>query len=169
MAQEQGQGLDISVRYTLDTNYGEFKADVNAAHLISFKRSKGISDIMCEEAGTYGEPKWKGSAGVLWSFENFNAFTRVNYIGEYKDNGTGRSADSCGYKDPSSVSTVKSLTTVDLRTGYNFQQGTTVNFGIKNVFDTAPSSTTEESWPWYNQSLSNPFGRYFYLEASHSF
>ncbi|QND99836.1 TonB-dependent receptor [Vibrio vulnificus] len=169
VAQEQGQGLDISVRYTLDTNYGEFKADVNAAHLISFKRSKGISDIMCEEAGTYGEPKWKGSAGVLWSFENFNAFTRVNYIGEYKDNGTGRSADSCGYKDPSSVSTVKSLTTVDLRTGYNFQQGTTVNFGIKNVFDTAPSSTTEESWPWYNQSLSNPFGRYFYLEASHSF
>ncbi|CAH1553380.1 TonB-dependent receptor plug domain-containing protein [Vibrio rotiferianus] len=169
VAKEQGQGLDISIRYLLDTDFGEFKTDVSAAHLISFERSKGISDTMCEEAGTYGEPKWKGSAGVAWVYNNFNAFTRVNYIGEYKDNGTGRNSDSCGYKDPDSVKTIDAYTTVDLRTGYDFQQGTTVNFGIKNVFDEAPPFTSEETWPWYNQSLSSPFGRYFYLEASHSF
>ena len=154
VSEERGKGLDLSVRYSVPTsNYGDFNLRWDTAHLISFKRSKGISGLLCEEAGTYGEPEWKSALSVGWDKSNWNGYVAVNYTGDYTDNGTGRASDSCAYKEPESVSKVSSFTTVNTQLGYDFDSGTQLKAGIKNLFNKAPSYSTEESWPWYNQGL----------------
>ena len=169
VSEERGKGLDLSVRYSLPTNYGDFGLRWDTAHLISFKRSKGSTGLLCEEAGSYGEPEWKSALSVAWKQSSWNGNLAFNYTGDYNDNGTGRAKDSCAYKEPESVSKVSSFTSVNVQVGYDFDFGTQLKAGIKNLADRAPSYTTEKQWPWFNQGLSNPVGRFYYLDLKHTF
>ena len=166
VAEERGKGVDISVRYSFPTDIGDFGVRWDTSHLLSFKRSKGVTGKQCEEAGTYGEPQWKSSVALDWSRNAWNGNATVKYIGDYNDNGQGRLGDSCKF---SNANKVASYTTLDLQLGYAFDFGTKVNVGVKNVGNEKPPFSAEEQWPWYNQGLYSPVGRFFYLDLKHTF
>ncbi|WP_299729414.1 TonB-dependent receptor [uncultured Endozoicomonas sp.] len=165
VAEERGKGLDIAVNYSLPTDLGQFDFRWDTTHLMSFKRSKGLSGVLCEEAGTYGEPEWKSSLGMNWKREAWSGNATVKYIGSYDDNGSGRSS-GCDFENTEEV---KSYTTLDLQLGYEFHTGTKVLAGVKNATDEEPPFSKETQWPWYNQALYSPTGRFVYAEMKHTF
>ncbi len=166
VAEERGKGVDIAVNYSLPTtDLGQFDIRWDTTHLLSFKRTKGVSGTLCEEAGTYGEPEWKSSLALNWKRDAWSSNATVKYIGSYDDNGDGRTS-GCDFANTEEV---KSYTTLDLQLGYEFDTGTKMLAGIKNATDEEPPFSKENLWPWYNQALYSPAGRFVYAEIKHTF
>ncbi|HYE49046.1 MAG TPA: TonB-dependent receptor [Azospirillaceae bacterium] len=133
----QVEGLDTTLRYGLDTEWGRFTAVLDAARLIRFVNYVPQPDgtvLRDERTGRSDTPRssyprWKGQGSLRWSEGPWEAGWKVRYIGDMGDipnnlvNG-GR---------------VGEVFMHDLQLGYTHEDsGVNLTLGVDNAFDKQP-------------------------------
>ena len=120
------EALDFDVRYTFDTQYGEFAAGFLGTHTLSLENVPGPGVDPVEQQGTnQGPVALKGSAYVDWSRGTWNGNVTINFESNYKNisPGVGRT-DVDGY------------TTIDLQGTYVLPDSDwRITGGVQNIFD----------------------------------
>ena len=173
------EGIDFSILYSFDTDFGEFDLKVNGAHLDKFDQVPGPEHQIIIDAGLgasgagslleeNGRPKWRGTASALWRHNKWGAGLFVNYVGEIVDTSTRADNDTAA---PGTKLPVDDFTTVsgyvDYRIEGGFAEGTRVRLGVRNMFDEDPPVADEQLG--YFGSLHSNRGRYVYIDARKSF
>ncbi|NQZ10767.1 MAG: TonB-dependent receptor, partial [Algicola sp.] len=186
------QGIDFSIRYDLDTQYGDYTFKLNGAKLQKFEQ--GVDDVTAKvlaaqaagnEAVLYdgeqvtlsgtgdlirknGRPNWRSNASIGWRYEQFGAGIKYKYISGFEDTSldyTDEAGEKVAYK-------VASLSTIDVYLKYRLDtQGwfdkTTMMLGVRNLQDKEPPFS--DNTFGYNSSTHSSKGRYFYLNMNVKF
>jgi iron complex outermembrane recepter protein len=143
------EGYDFEVAWDHNfANLGRLRASVAATYLNRF-------DFNDEQwAGTWGQPKWRGTSTIAWNRGDWAASLFVTYIGRYEQLYTE------GY--------VKEQLLFNPQVAWSGLRDTTITVGVRNVFDKAPPIDQGST------SLTNPGINYiepafWYVRVSHNF
>lgn len=173
LSQENGQGIDLSSRYTMEMGPGMMTADFRASYLMSHERQLSAIQPLCEDAGTTSEPEWRFNSQLGWAQNDWSVYLTGRYIGETEDLVGGRDTanNSCAPNPSGRVEAVDSYFELGMRGTYQFTDATDVTFGIVNLTDEEPSYSelAAGGWPWFDQGLYDPRGTRWYLSLTHSF
>lgn len=171
LSEENGEGIDLSGRYSFDLAGGTMSADFRAAYLMSHERQASDVQPLCDEAGSTSEPEWRFNNQLGWSKDKFSVALTGRYIGETEDTIGGRDTAnfSCSPAETSRVVKVDSYFELGLRSSYQITDQTDISLGIINLTDEEPAFSESSRWPWYDQALYDPRGTRWYLSVSHSF
>lgn len=166
VAKQWYEGVDFEAKYDLrDTRFGNFRFTLNTTRTLSIKSNSGIRDASgnlpddFENVGLYNNPKWNGTLGTAWSYKDFGAAARVNYIGAYFNDaytvaGWGENA----------------VTTVNAQFSYKGFWDTRMIIGVNNVLDKEPPFNGFETSS-FDQSTYGAIGlgRFVYLRLEKDF
>jgi len=170
-------GLDIGMDWSLRrTRFGSFSIGLNATKLLEFTRDPG--DIVnalyaAREAGTIdpltplpdptqligqnGRPEWRASASFTWNKGPWRAGYSAQYMSSFEQPQLLGASGEPWVVDSRLVSNAYGQ--------YRFPAGTAVRLGVRDLTDEGPSLADGG----YRGSLHNPWGRYWYVNISHSF
>ena len=178
---QEARGLDFGVAWSLNgTRFGDFSANVNAAHLLRFYRqpSPAIQGLLdARTAGQInpgvaitgggdlvrneGRPDWKWSASATWRYEQFTLGAFTQYVGDVEDFGI---IDAAG-----NPWIIDSQVTANLYGQYEFTEGMAANtrlrLGVRNLTDEQPPVATTG----YLGELYTPYSRYWYVSVRKTF
>jgi len=159
-------GLDFSVRYVLDTDFGTIQPSFEGTYILNY-------DLIDPQAGVVdgagnrnfrnfgtSTPELRFNAGVAWIMGAHSVNGYVRYIDSYTD-------------DQNAGIAVDSHTTVDLQ--YNldigetlgYEQGAVLTVGAINLFDQAPPQLFTNAG--FDSKVHDPRGRLFYVRGTISF
>ena len=159
-------GLDFSVRYVLDTDFGTFQPSFEGTYILNY-------DLIDPQAGVVdgagnrnfrnfgtSTPELRFNAGVAWVMGAHSVNSYVRYIDSYTD-------------DQNAGIAVDSHTTVDVQ--YNLdigemlghEQGAVLTVGAINLFDKAPPQLFTNAG--FDSKVHDPRGRLFYVRGTISF
>jgi len=159
------KGIDVGASYQLPTDaLGRFTFDLNGTYLTQFEDSANgiVNDYLDRYSGAVGPmPKLRVAGGAQWDLGGWNASGRFNFSDGYQD------------EIPGVISRrVSSYTTFDLQAGYDFGRGkagtrgllsgTSVYFGIENLFDADLPFVASSSDGW-DRFIADYRGRYAYV------
>jgi iron complex outermembrane receptor protein len=171
LAEQSGSGIDYNVNYTFDTSLGTVIAGVRASQLLSSEEQTSAIQPLCEEKGTTSEAEWSSSFYTSITSDNWGANVNVRYVGETVDHEGGLTSGTCDFAKPETRLAVDSYTQVDLSGHYYITESVKFSAGVRNLFDEEPPFSTVASggWPWYDQSLYDNMGRFYYTKIELSF
>lgn len=187
-------GIDLGIRYDLDTEFGDFIFKVNAAKLTKFDQiadEMSAQIIAAQESGDQaliealqyrgdkvdvngtgslieqnGRPEWRATSSIGWRKGAWGAGLKHRYIGGITDTGLDYKID-----DESFDYQVESHTKFDMYVNYrlpaDMMDKTKVTFGIRNLTNEKPP-IADESFG-YNSSVYSSMARYFYLNINKKF
>ncbi len=189
-ASQELTGLDFGIVYDLETDFGDFEFNVNAAKLTQYETSvdnlsavvleaqkdlvkypnledvsiAGVGDLIQQD----GSPEWRGKASVNWKLNQWGAGVSVNYVSEFIDTSTNATVN-----DEKIFLPIDSMTTVNVYASYKFNEGsaldgTYVRLGVRNIADEEPPMA-DNYWHGYSGDYHSNRGRYVYLNLSKSF
>jgi iron complex outermembrane receptor protein len=190
-ASQELTGLDFGVVYDLETDFGDFEFNINAAHLVKYETSvDSLSAVVLEaqkNLGKYpnladvevagvgdliqqdGNPEWRAKSSLNWNLNGWGAGVSVNYVSEFVDTSTNYTA-----ADGEKVFLpIDSMTTVNVYGSYRFAedsvlQGTYVRLGVRNIADEEPP-VADNFWHGFSGDYHSNRGRYVYLNLSKNF
>ncbi|MRL68033.1 TonB-dependent receptor domain-containing protein [Brevundimonas sp. SPF441] len=177
------EGLDIGLQWRLrGTPWGNFRASVNAAHLMKFDRSPGPlveSLFAAREAGQInantplpisqtllarnGRPEWRVTGSFTWSQGPWQVGAFTQYNSAVTETGF-LSAQGDPWQVDSQI-TGNLYGQYEFGDNAGFASGTTVRLGARNITDEQPPLTSSG----YLGALYNPYGRYWYANISKTF
>jgi iron complex outermembrane recepter protein len=177
------EGLDIGIQWRLrGTPWGNFRASVNAAHLMKFDRSPGPlveSLFAAREAGQInantplpisqtllarnGRPEWRVTGSFTWSQGPWQVGAFTQYNSAVTETGF-LSAQGDPWQVDSQI-TGNLYGQYEFGDNAGFASGTTVRLGARNITDEQPPLTSSG----YLGALYNPYGRYWYANISKTF
>lgn len=171
IAELTAQAIDAEVNYTHETqSWGKFHYRLNLTHTLAFEIEK-IPGLLSSEyvdkftpndaIGPGSAPSWKGFVQADWDFKNLFATLKFNWTNSYNEDPDG--GQNFNTK-------LKAFKTVDFTVGYTYpQSGTTIRFGVENLFDTYPSQAESSFADKYDRSSSNILGRMFNVSVTQRF
>jgi len=183
------EGIDFSLVYDWDTDFGHFEFTTNAANLTKFEQEADSisvqllaaqaandpsvpSDRTVAGAGDLlkqnGRPKWRSRTSLNWRLNQWGLGINSNYVSKVTDTSTTATVDGEVLTLP-----VASFTTVNVYTDYRFNKGeylkgSKVRFGVRNIGDKQPPLADELAHGYFGGLHSNR-GRYFYMNISKKF
>lgn len=168
LASRDVSGLDVTVRYQVDTEYGSFSAALNAAYMLDYKvRQSEGADVVEQINILYRPIDLKLRGNLSWSRGGFTAFAAVNYIDSYRDHINRAIANKIG-----------SWTTVDLSISYDtadrfssvWLDDARIGLNIRNLFDEDPPfvATPADGFN-YDPANADPLGRFISVSVSKLF
>jgi outer membrane receptor protein involved in Fe transport len=180
VGQDKTDGIDISVRYFLPTEFGRFGFSWDGTWLRQYNRLLASGDL--EKArGTYDlgvYPAWKFISGATYSLGGFTGGVVVHFTGGFHECGDD-SGDFSGsglcYKDPQIPKYVRQVlpySTWDIYLAYALQTSvgkTTFGAGMNNVFDRSPSKIYNGFLAASDPSAYDYLGRFGYVRVSQAF
>jgi iron complex outermembrane receptor protein len=182
-------GLDFGIVYDLETDFGDFQFNVNAAYLTKYETSvdslsavvleaqkdlvkypnlegvkvAGVGDLIEQD----GSPEWRAKSSFNWRLKQWGAGVSVNYVSEFIDTSTNATVDGEKIFLP-----IASMTTVDVYASYKFSggvlDGSYVRVGIRNIADEEPP-VADNYWHGYSGDYHSNRGRYMYMNLSKTF
>jgi outer membrane receptor protein involved in Fe transport len=163
-------GVDVGLRYALrDTPIGSWTFQLEATHINSFTSVPVPGAPPVEVAGTfdpqYGNyAKWRGVAGVGWTFRGFDGALTARYF----DSLTINDADGA---IPDQALDIPSVTYLDLTLGYSFASNTRLQAGVQNLTDEEPPFFYQNNVTNANTDVStyDVLGRQWYLGVTQRF
>lgn len=174
------EGIDVALRYPVDTNdLGRFDLFWNATHILEYKFQEGPDQPVVNGLGrrnfqTIGAPapRWRANAGLDWFRGNHGANLTVRYTHRYRlDEGTidPRVAMLQGREVSDRVDR---HITVDAQYSYQFDElfgmlGPTVTLGAINLFNNYPPGI--DTGPGYDSKIHDPRGRIAYASLRMAF
>lgn len=165
VASQEAEGIDFEFGYDFDALAGSFTTKLIGTYLDS-RRSYDFQDRpeqFEENAGTLGESTWQANASIAYTHDAWSASWKTRYLSaadvynpqELEDNPDARSIMEWG-----------SYFVTDIRGGYKFDSGFSIEVGIDNLFDrdlpVPYTSGTGESSAAYDN-----IGRFFYATVSY--
>ena len=154
-------GLDVDVRYRMETDMGEFSFNYVMNYVMDFEElrpdASGGKRVNKQE-GEFEQPELRFTASVDWSMEDISATLAWNHVGEFDGDA------SSGFGDK----TIDSMNTLDLVVNYALTDDTTLTLGATNLLNEEPPFSHHE-FVGYVQSVHSGQGRFTYLQATHKF
>ncbi|NMP31481.1 TonB-dependent receptor [Thalassotalea sp. M1531] len=142
-------GLDIDVRYNLETEYGQFKLGYVMNYVLKFEDYKNT------EEGGFEQPEIRWTTSVDWIKDDFSATMAINFIDEFEqevaDNGK-----------------VDSMTTVDASFNYYGIENTILTIGATNLFNEEPPFAYHD-FMGFVVNVHSGQGRFAYAQATYKF
>lgn len=189
-AKQELEGIDFSLIFDFDTDFGNFEFTTNAAYLSKYEvsiDSLSAQVIAAAATGNYpnlesgnpsgvgdqimrnGSPEWKARTSLNWKRDQWGAGISANYVGEFFDTSTSYNNDA----GETIYLPVDSFTTIDVFASYQFSEsssldGMKVRIGARNITDEEPP-LTDDFWHGYAGDYHSNRGRYLYLNLSKSF
>ncbi|WP_353518387.1 TonB-dependent receptor [Thalassotalea sp. SU-HH00458] len=183
------EGIDFSLIYDWETDFGEFEFTANAAKLNKFEQeadSISAQLIAAQESGNSavpadrtvagagdlikqnGRPEWRARVSLDWDYDQWGAGINANYVSEVIDTSTTATVN-----DEVIMLPVDSFTRVNVYADYRFADdsaldGTKIRFGIRNIADEEPPLADELAHGYFGALHSNR-GRYFYMSLRKAF
>lgn len=171
-------GIDIGAFYDIDTDFGNFGLELNAARLNEFDQAPSgfAADIVAFGAdptvlgsavGSALEveffPKWRGSGRLTWnsSDDKWGASIFGSYVGEVIEP-TVTDANGNFFEVDEDIRFNGSVVRRDL-----IGEGSSLRIGVNNIFDEEPP-LADESFGFEGE-LHSPTGRYVFLALTKSF
>jgi iron complex outermembrane receptor protein len=165
-------GVDVSIQYQQRTPFGKFHEDLEGTTVTQFdwqKYSGGptVSLVGSSLGGTVYQPafRWSHNLRVDWTSPEgmFGAGASNRFFSSYTDE----------FATPTAATrTVATYSTFDAYVSYRPIKALTALFGIQNLFDKDPPFTNASQNNFaagYNETLTNPLGRSFYLNLKYDF
>ena len=112
-------GIDLDVRYNLDTSAGMFKFGYVMNYVLSFEDYKGT------EEGGFEQPQMRWTASVDWVLNDFSATAAINFIDEFE-------------QEVAANGMVDSMTTLDASVNYFGFEDLTLTVGATNLTNEEP-------------------------------
>ena len=174
-------GVDIGLKYSVDTDYGLFRASLDTTYIDSYE-TNGTENagtfLPASKGGLGNYSRWRSLGALTWTLSNFEAQWAVRYVDGFRvgsESPEGDCADNAGRIVVGNEGCVffRGATTYhNFQFGYSLPEWKTkVQFGIDNAFNKQPPIL------YQNNSLNgniderthDPVGRYFWLNASVKF
>jgi iron complex outermembrane receptor protein len=194
-----GVEVDFNYRWRLPNDLGGLRANLSAAHTISYEQS--LADVTYQLAGTQGpsvvsgatgNPKDRAQFSLDWNRGPLDVTTSVNYTSSFSTldpSVGGTSCSSTGLDvggrtyfqaipggQPAVYCEVASFTTVNLNVQYKLSPNLTLRGAVLNMFDRQPPIDVATygnagTQTAYNASLhqAGAVGRFFSLGLSYTF
>lgn len=189
-------GIDIGATYELPSMAaGQFKVGLDATYIRRYEQifpnaSTGGATVTelagAERGGTvfpFGVPRWKARGNLIWNYSNWRVEWDIRYISAMTEpcsdflDGTALSLTNMGLcSNPNytnnSLSTNHLGQTVyhDVQANYNYDPAKmTFTFGIRNLFDKNPPSSTQQQLNSFDPTLYDVPGRFIYGRISVKF
>ncbi|ASP48586.1 TonB-dependent receptor domain-containing protein [Cognaticolwellia beringensis] len=184
-------GLDFGLVYDLETSFGDFEFNINAAKLTKYETSvdslsalvldaqqdlvkypnladvevAGVGDLIKQD----GNPEWRAKSSLNWRLNGWGAGVSVDYVSEFIDTSTNYTSDE-GEKV---FLPIDSMTTVNVYGSHKFSdesslEGLYVRLGVRNIGDEEPP-LADNFWHGYSGDYHSNRGRYFYINLSKTF
>ncbi|MGH8402759.1 MAG: TonB-dependent receptor domain-containing protein, partial [Gammaproteobacteria bacterium] len=184
-------GFDIGATYALpSTSIGEFKAGLDATYIRNFQlilpNPSGGAIVTqlagVERGGTvfpFGVPHWKARTSLQWTLGNWRAEWDMRYISALTEpcsdsfDGTANSLTNLKLcSNPNVTNNTLSTNHLgqtiyhDAQVSYNFDPAKmTFTFGIRNMFNKEPPSSTQQQLNSFDPTLYDVPGRFFYFRV----
>lgn len=182
------EGFDLGASYDFQAGaVGEFRAAVDATYIRSFELIEGnpsgpalVTQLAgVERGGTvfpFGVPHWKARTSLQWTLGNWRAEWDMRYISGLTEpcsdsfDNTPLSLTNLGVcSNPNNVNNSLSTNYLgqtiyhDAQVSYNFDPAKlTFTFGIRNLFNKEPPSSTQQQLNSFDPTLYDVPGRFFY-------
>ena len=144
-------GLDLDIRYNLDTEFGQFKLAYVMNYVTKFEDYKGT------EAGGFEQPEIRWTTSVDWSKDDFSSTVAINYIGEFEQEASLNIDQK-----------VDSMTTVDASINYFGIENTVLTIGATNLFNEEPPFAYHD-FMGFVVNVHSGQGRFAYAQATYKF
>ncbi len=160
------RGIDAALSYSINTEVGDFGAEVNVSYYFDFTDLFTVTAPAIETIGTVGKPVDTAlRGGITWSRNSWTIDGFVNYLDGYKDNQSVPNR------------TVDSYTTVDFRTAYELGGGSqkstlsglTVSLFVRNLLDRDPPFFNNIAGIAFDPEKASPQGRFITVQATKRF
>jgi iron complex outermembrane receptor protein len=174
-AEQTAEGIDLEVRWSIDTGVGQFKTALLWTHLLERTKTPFVgaaerdlagrySDSTAEDGGAYAEDKINYS--VQWYREGLS----IGLLGEYISSLTADTFCHCGPNPQPYTHPVDSLLYHDIVASYEWTNiGTMVSLGITNITDEEPPIIETGFNANTDQATYRQFGMGYYLRVVQSF
>lgn len=177
LAEQGAEGVDLELRYSWPTDFGQFDFGVVWSHLLERTKrgfpgaptedlSGRFTDPTAQDGGAYAEDKANFSIG--WSWNNLT----LTYLGEYISSLDADTFCNCGdgnRPDGSYVQKIDSQIYHDFVVGYDFDFGLKLQAGVTNFTDEEPPFIEVGFNATTDPSTYRMFGRGYYLRAAYRF
>lgn len=154
------EGLDVSVAYSFETDYGRIRAGLDVSKIYHVKRQTAAGVPEVDVVDTFGNPVNMRSRGsVSWNKGAWSANVFANYVDGYRNTAITPNVG------------VKSMITTDASVGYRLDdgpkwaEGLQVTVSATNVFDEPPPIVLNGTFSWDSQAAS-AMGRLISVEVS---
>jgi outer membrane receptor protein involved in Fe transport len=178
------RGFDLGAYYAVrDTALGDFNLRVNAARLLEFNQTPGPVQQALLDAQAAGEipstiiipgaediveqngrPKWRGTASLTWSSDQWGAGWYGSYVGKVTDSSASLT-DGGRFRVPSHV--VHSLYVQYTVDDQSFMDGARFRLGARNLFNNLPP-LADQPYGYFGE-LYNNRGRQVYASVNKRF
>ncbi|WP_443750538.1 TonB-dependent receptor plug domain-containing protein [Asticcacaulis solisilvae] len=176
---EKTGGIDFTVNYTKDFNFGTLSIDSQATYTAYDKSQTFPGDPFEDFNGTIGDPKWVGDVQSKFKHKDWTFTWTVNYVQESDNKGfageTGSTTDIFG--TPVTYRTqVPDFITHDLSVRYKAKSWQVIA-GVTNLLDKTPPYIGTSAvgfgkignYPFSSQYYSGYIGRQYFVTISKDF
>ena len=167
---QETQGIDLAAYQSFDFSNSVLTVGLDYSHLLKLDKTvlgaDGLTFETQEFAGEYENPEDRAALTGDYSFGDWGAMARVNYIGSFNDFRTL----SPGSLAP--VGTVDSYTTVNFQVSFEGIKNTRIALSVDNAFDEEVPVVVgdgDSDTFSYVSSTHNPRGRFWNLRTTFSF
>lgn len=167
VAKQKAEGVDFEIGYDFEALGGKFSTQLIGTRLLSRKEFPFQIDPtqFIENSGTTGEADWQANINISYKGDHWTGSWRTRYldaVSRFTDQSLARNPD------PSNIMGYGSYFQTDVRAGYTFDNGVTLEFGVDNFFDRdLPFASTGTSSTNGTASFDN-IGRMYYTSLSFS-
>jgi len=159
-------GIDLDVKYGLETSVGEFKFSYILNYVLEYKDKRPDADggqrINVQE-GDFEQPQFRWTTAVDWSLDDLSANIAVNYVDEFEQDQSVRIQG-----DDTILSALDAMVTVDTSISYFGIKDTTLTLGATNLFNEKPPFAYHD-FMGFAVNVHSGQGRFAYLKASYKF
>ncbi|QZD32187.1 TonB-dependent receptor [Acinetobacter lwoffii] len=155
------QGIDLSLNYLSPmTATGRFGFGIDGTYVIKMDYQSEPGGEWEGYVGVYDDPavvRWKHTANVNWSYENWRMVFEQQFVR--------------GYEDYSEERDVADYTVYNISGTYKGFKNLELTAGIKNMFDAEPpASDVMDNFQYgYDPRYSDPTGRAYFLRGTYKF
>ncbi len=155
------QGIDLSLNYLSPmTSTGRFGFGIDGTYVIKMDYQSEPGGEWEGYVGLYDDPavvRWKHTANVNWSYENWRMVFEQQFVR--------------GYEDYSEERDVADYTVYNISGTYKGFKNLELTAGIKNMFDAEPpASDVMDNFQYgYDPRYSDPTGRAYFLRGTYKF
>lgn len=160
----QVAGMDMFMRYAINSDIGDWKFTLNLSKLSEFVESATLSDGSVRVEDKVGMaylreafPEWRGSFTTNYKLDAWSLNYNVRYIGD-----TEEMVDE-------QARHIGSVLYHNAYVDYAFDDAMNIKLGINNIGDKQPPISLTNPNINYDQNTYNPIGRFAYLQLSYQF
>ena len=144
-------GLDLDLRYSLDTSAGMFNFGYVMNYVLEFEDHKGT------DAGGFEQPQMRWTTSIDWMLDNVSARAAINYIDSFEQEASLKLSQK-----------VDAMVTLDASINYSGIEDVVLTLGATNLTNEEPPFAYHD-FMGFAVNVHSGQGRFAYAQASYKF